>query len=149
MLFMLMLLGACAGSTGGGFKVSRLIIMQRRIKNELIYNSHRKSVKQVYMDDQRVEGTTVKAVMAYAAIYISFYLASLLIVSFDGQDFETNVTAVAATLNNIGLGLGIVGPTGNYSDYGIISKIILSMDMLAGRLEFIPIMLLFSRRTWK
>ncbi len=149
MLFMLMLLGACAGSTGGDFKVSRLIIMQRRIKNELIYNAHRKSVKQVYMDDQRVEGTTVKAVMAYAAIYISFYLASLLIVSFDGQDFETNVTAVAATLNNIGPGLGIVGPTGNYSDYGIISKIILSMDMLAGRLEFIPIMLLFSRRTWK
>ncbi|MBR0091036.1 MAG: TrkH family potassium uptake protein [Lachnospiraceae bacterium] len=149
LLFMLTLLGACAGSTGGGFKVSRLIICARRIKNELIFATHRKSVRQVYMDGHRVESTTVKSVTTYVAVYVFLYIASFVLISVDGFDFETNCTAVAATLNNVGPGLGMVGATGNYGAYSIFSKIILSFDMLAGRLEFIPLIILFRPRTWR
>ncbi|MBR5970195.1 MAG: TrkH family potassium uptake protein [Lachnospiraceae bacterium] len=149
LLFMLTLLGACAGSTGGGFKVSRLIICVRRIKNELIFSTHRKSVRQVYMDGHRVESTTVKSVMTYVSIYAFIYVLSFVLISVDGFDFETNCTAVAATLNNVGPGLGMVGATGNYGAYSVFSKIILSLDMLAGRLELIPLMILFRPKSWR
>ena len=149
LLFLLMLTGACAGSTGGGFKISRLIIVVRRLKNELIFSTHQKSIRQVQMDGRRVEQTTVKAVLTYVALYVAVYLASFFLISFDGFDFETNITAVAATLNNVGPGLAMVGPIGNYSAFGTLSKIVLSFDMLAGRLELLPMLMLFRRRTWK
>ncbi|MBR0164259.1 MAG: TrkH family potassium uptake protein [Lachnospiraceae bacterium] len=148
LLFILTLLGASAGSTGGGLKVSRLIIMVRRIKNEIIFATHRKSVRQVYMDGRRVGSTTVKSVTTYVSIYVLVYLVSFLLISLDGLDFETNITAVAATLNNVGPGLSAVGPTGNYAQYSILSKLVLCFDMLAGRLEFIPLMILLRYRTW-
>nr|MCR5100025.1 TrkH family potassium uptake protein [Butyrivibrio sp.] len=145
----LTMIGACAGSTGGGFKFSRFIILWRTIKNELIFIIHPKSVKKVYMDGRAVEGTTVKSVSAYLGIYVLIYVVSLLIISLDGFDYETNFTAVAATLNNVGPGLGMVGPMGNYSEFSVLSKIVLMFDMLAGRLELLPIMILLSPRTWK
>ena len=149
LLFVLMLIGACAGSTGGGFKYSRLIILVRRIKNEFIFFTHPKSVRQVYMDGRRVEGTTVKSVMAYLGIYVFVYLISLMLLSLNGFDFETNVTAIAATMNNIGPGFAMVGATGNYSAFSAFSKLLLSFDMLAGRLELVPVLMLIRRNTYR
>ena len=149
LLFLLMISGACAGSTGGGFKFSRLLILARRLKNEMVFATHQKSIRQVYLDGRRVEGTTVKSVTAYLGIYIAVYLVSFFLISLDGFDFETNMTAVAATLNNVGPGLSMVGPVGNYSAFSPFAKLVLSFDMIAGRLELLPMLMLFRRRTWK
>jgi trk system potassium uptake protein TrkH len=148
LLALLMLLGACAGSTGGGFKLSRFIILVRALKNELIYIVHPKSVKKVYMDDHSIDSTVVKSVSAYLSMYVVIFIASILLISIDEFDYETNFTAVAATLNNIGPGLGMVGPTGNFGAYSDLSKLVLMFDMLAGRLELLPMLILFSPRTW-
>ncbi|SEL90050.1 trk system potassium uptake protein TrkH [Butyrivibrio sp. ob235] len=148
LLACLMLLGACAGSTGGGFKLSRFVILIRALKNELIYIVHPKSVKKVYMDGHPIDSTVVKSVSAYLSMYVVIFIISILLISFDEFDYETNFTAVAATLNNIGPGLGMVGPTGNFSAYSDLSKIVLMFDMLAGRLELLPMLILLSPRTW-
>lgn len=149
LLVLLMLLGACAGSTGGGFKLSRFIILVRAMKNELVYLVHPKSVKKVYMDKQPIETTVVKSVSAYLSMYVIIFILSTLIVSIDGFDYETNFTAVAATLNNIGPGLSMVGPTGNFASFSVLSKFVLMFDMLAGRLELLPMLILLSPDTWK
>ena len=149
LLFILTLLGACAGSTGGGFKFSRILIVFMTVKNELSFVIHPKSVKKVYMDGHSVESTTVKSVFNYLGIYILIMLVSVLLISLDGFSFETNVTAVAATLNNVGPGLGMVGTTGNFSQFSAFSKIVMMFDMLAGRLELLPMLILLSVRTWK
>ena len=149
LLFILMLLGACAGSTGGGLKISRLIILLRNARNELIFSTHPKSMRRVSMDGHCVEGTTVKSVSAYLAWYAFIFLASFLVISTDGFDFETNISAIAATFNNVGPGLNMVGPIGNYSAFSDLSKIVMIFDMLAGRLEIMPILTLFYFRTWK
>ena len=149
LLFTMMLVGACAGSTGGGFKFSRLVILVRSIRNELGFVVHPKSIKRVYMDGAVVERTTVKSVSAYLGIYVCIYVLSFLVLSLDRFDFTTNMTAVAATLNNIGPGLNVVGATGNYGGFSVISKIVLIFDMLAGRLELMPMLILLRRSTWK
>ena len=149
LLFILMILGACAGSTGGGLKISRLIILLRNARNELIFSTHPKSVRRVSMDGHCVEGTTVKSISAYLAWYAFIFLASFLVISTDGFDFETNISAIAATFNNVGPGLNMVGPIGNYSAFSDLSKIVMIFDMLAGRLEIMPILTLFYFRTWK
>ena len=149
MLFTMMLVGACAGSTGGGFKFSRLVILVRSIRNELGFVVHPKSIKRVYMDGAVVERTTVKSVSAYLGIYVCIYVVSFLILSLDRFDFTTNMTAVAATLNNIGPGLNVVGATGNYGGFSAISKVVLIFDMLAGRLELMPMLVLLRRATWR
>ncbi len=148
LLATLMLLGACAGSTGGGFKLSRLWILLKAMRNELIYIVHPKSVKKVYMDNHPIDSTVVKSVSAYLSMYVVIFMFSILLISIDEFDYETNFTAVAATLNNIGPGLGMVGPTGNFGAYSDLSKFVLMFDMLAGRLELLPMLILFSPRTW-
>ncbi len=147
-LCILSLVGACAGSTGGGFKFSRAIIVIRNARNELNYLVHPKAVKRVYMDGHTVEGTTVKSVSAYLGLYVVTFIASTLVVALDNFDFQTTVTSVAATLNNIGPGLGMVGPMGNYSEFSYLSKIVLMFDMLAGRLELLPIYIMIKPKTW-
>ncbi|MCR4758604.1 MAG: TrkH family potassium uptake protein [Butyrivibrio sp.] len=147
-LCILSLVGACAGSTGGGFKFSRAIIVIRNARNELNYLVHPKAVKRVYMDGHTVEGTTVKSVSAYLGLYVVTFIASTLVVALDNFDFQTTVTSVAATLNNIGPGLGMVGPMGNYSEFSYLSKIVLMFDMLAGRLELLPIYIMIRSKTW-
>ena len=132
LLFVLTLIGACAGSTGGGFKYSRLIILLRRVRNELDFSIHPKCIKQVYMDGRRVESTTVKGVLTYLVIYTAIFLLSFLLISLDGKDFETNMSAIAATINNVGPGLGMVGPAGNFGSYSDFSKLVMTFDMLAG-----------------
>ena len=149
LLMGLALIGACAGSTGGGFKFSRALIIIRNARNELNFLVHPKAVKRVYLDGHTVEGTTVKSVSAYLGLYVITLLASIFLVSLDNFDFQTTVTSVIATMNNIGPGLGMVGPMGNYSQFSYFSKIVLMFDMLAGRLELLPLLIILKPKTWK
>ena len=149
LLVMLMFVGACAGSTGGGIKVSRFIILFRNMSNELRVMTHPRQVKKVRMDGHQVEADVIKSVHVYFAVYIMIYVISLLILTLDHLDLTTNFTAVVATLNNIGPGLELVGPASNFDVFSTPSKCVLIFDMLAGRLELFPIVLLLAPSTWK
>jgi trk system potassium uptake protein TrkH len=149
LLMGLALIGACAGSTGGGFKFSRAIIVVRNARNELNFLVHPKAVKRVFMDGHTVQGTTVKSVSAYLGLYVLTFVFSVLLVSLDNFDYQTTVTAVIATLNNIGPGLGMVGPMGNYAEFSWFSKLVLMFDMLAGRLELLPMFIVIKPKTWR
>ncbi len=149
----IMFIGACAGSTGGGFKVSRLYIVVRGAINELGNLAHPHRVKKVRMDRSLVDTDVVRTANIYLVWYVIIFAVSVILVSFDPaitrDPFATNFSAVAATLNNIGPGLGQVGPSGNFACYGIFSKLVLTADMLIGRLELFPMLLLFTPSTWK
>lgn len=148
-LVILMIVGACAGSTAGGLKISRVLIIIKGISRELKRILRPRSVNVVRIDGEPIPDETVNSAASYLTLYFSLILASMLTISIDGFDLESNITAVLACINNIGPGLGTVGPTGNYGGYSFFSKIILSFDMLLGRLEIIPMLLLFSPTTWK
>lgn len=148
-LVTLMFIGACAGSTGGGIKVSRIILFCKGVKNELSMSIHPRGVRKVKVDGQTVESETIRSVNAFFALYIIIFVFSILFISLDEKDLITNFTAIAATLNNIGPGLEVVGPLGSFASFSIPSKLIMSFDMLAGRLELIPILMLFAPPTWK
>jgi trk system potassium uptake protein TrkH len=148
-MLLLMFVGACAGSTGGGIKVSRILLYLKSVKNEMSSLIHPRSVKLVKLEGKVIDDVTIKSAFAYIAAYLVIFILSLLIVSLDGFDFETNFSAVTATFNNIGPGLSSVGPMSNFSGYSILAKLVLSMDMLIGRLEIFPILLLFAPSTWK
>ena len=148
LMLLIMFIGACAGSTGGGFKVSRFLILIKEAKNELHHLLHPNAVKSVHLEGKPLENATVRSVNSYFIFYIIIAAVSVLIISLDGFGFETNLSAVFATFNNIGPGLGIVGPVGNFSAYSDLSKVVLIIDMLAGRLEIIPILMLFYPKTW-
>ncbi len=148
-LLVVAFIGACAGSTGGGFKVSRIIILVKSAVKEFGTTLHPNSVKNVKIDGKIVKFETIRSVHSYLSIFIFIYLISVLIISVDGFDFETNFTAVLATINNMGPGLNLVGPTRNFYDFSIVSKLVLIFDMLAGRLELLPILFLFDKSCWK
>lgn len=148
-LFLLMICGACAGSTGGGIKVSRLIVAVKSMFLELYQLVHPRSVKKVRMDGAPVGSRTLRSLYIFLTTYFLIFGLSILLISVDGFDFETNMSAVAATLNNIGPGFSVVGPTGNFSRYSCFSKIVLIFDMLAGRLELLPVLIMFYPKTWK
>lgn len=148
-LVMIMFVGACAGSTGGGFKVSRLIILLKSIKSEILSIVHPRSVQSVRSEGKNISNELVKKVLCYLAAYVVIFIISVLLVSLDNRDMTTNVTAVAATFNNIGPGLSGVGPTCNFGDFSILSKFILMIDMLIGRLEIFPMLILFAPGMWK
>ena len=148
-LVLIMFIGACAGSTGGGIKVSRIIILFKGYIREIGTLIHPKQVKKITIDSRPVESQVVKSVSAYIVCYVMLFAISLLIVSLDNHDFTTSFTAVTATINNIGPGLGGVGPTANYAFFSPLSKITLIFNMLAGRLELFPMLILFSPSTWK
>ncbi len=147
-LLMLMLIGACAGSTGGGMKVSRIILMVKSVRKEIQSIAHPRAVKKIKMDGQVVEHEVIRTLNVFIITYLIIFGVSLLLISFDEFTLETNFSAVAATLNNIGPGLGLVGPSSNYMFYSPISKLVLIVDMLAGRLELFPILLLMLPSTW-
>lgn len=147
-LVLLMFCGACAGSTGGGIKVSRIIILFKSILKELDYIVHPHNIKKIKLDGRVVEHSVIRSVNVFIVSYFMIYVVSLLLISLDNFDFTTNFTAVAATINNIGPGLEMVGPTGNFSQFSNFSKLVLTFDMLAGRLELFPLLILFSRNTW-
>lgn len=148
-LVMLMFTGACAGSTCGGIKMSRWIIYWKTLKRELRRMTHPRSVWHIQMDGKTLESGVLQNTFAYLAIYVLIYAASLLIISLDGMDLTTSFTAIAATINNIGPGLELVGPMGNFDCFSFLSKIVMIFDMLAGRLEIYPLMIFFLPSTWK
>ncbi|MBQ1377786.1 MAG: TrkH family potassium uptake protein [Lachnospiraceae bacterium] len=148
-LVVIMFSGACAGSTGGGIKISRFIICIKSVGKELKRMIQPRTVKRVQLDKQSVEHATVMNTLAYIVIYLMIYLVSLLIVATDGFDTTTTFTSVAATFNNIGPGLELVGPIGNYAGFSWLSKLVLIFDMLAGRLEIYPMIFLMLPSTWK
>lgn len=149
LLVMVMFVGACAGSTGGGLKVSRIIIYVKSVINKIDTAVHPKRVKVVHLEKRRVNDATISEVYSYLAAFILIFTLSMLIVSVDNFDFTTNFTAVAATINNIGPGLEQVGPTSNFSAYSYLSKCVFIFDMLIGRLEIFPLLVLFSPSIWK
>ena len=148
-LVIVMFIGACAGSTGGGIKVSRIIILVKSVKQELGYFIHPRSVKVIKMDNKPLSAKSIRGVNSFFVTYTLIFVVSLLIITFDNFDLVTNFTAVTATLNNIGPGLKLVGPTGNFGIFSPVAKYILMFDMLAGRLELYPILLLFTPSVWK
>ena len=148
-LIILMFVGACAGSTGGGIKVSRFVILCKTIRKELHLYIHPNAVKKIKMDQKIVPHEVVRATNIFLIVYVLIFFGSVFLIAFDNFDYTTNFTAVAATLNNIGPGLELVGPTQNFNIFSYFSKSILIFDMLAGRLEIFPLLLLFVRDTWK
>ena len=148
-LVMLMFVGACAGSTGGGIKVSRLLLLGKSLKKELKQALHPQVVAPIRMDGKLVNHETIRATNVYVAAYIFIFAASFLLISLDGFDMVTNFTAIAATLNNIGPGLNQVGPMMNFSGYSNPAKLVMIFDMLAGRLEIFPMLVLFLPDTWR
>lgn len=149
LLVMIMFVGACAGSTGGGIKVSRIIILLKTVKQEMIYFVHPRSVKTIKLDGKALDHETVRDVSAFMVTYVIIFAISFLILAFDNLDMVTNFTAVTATINNIGPGLELVGPTRNFALFSPVAKYVLMFDMLAGRLELFPLLLLFTPSVWK
>ena len=148
-LVTLMFVGACAGSTGGGMKVSRLVILFKTIRKELSLIIHPREIRKIRMDGHVVEHSTLRSTNVFLVIYFILLMLSTLIISLDEFDFTTNFTAVVSCLNNIGPGLNRVGPAQNFSIFSPLSKVVLIFDMLAGRLEIFPMLVLFSRSTWR
>ena len=148
-LLILMFFGASAGSTGGGIKISRILLIGRMIRREMLRLLHPRSVGIIKLEDKTVDDETLHGVNIFILLYLVIIVVSLLALSLDGFDFETNFSSIAACLNNIGPGFQVVGPMGNYSSYSLLSKLVLSMNMLLGRLEIFPILLALMPSFWK
>ncbi|MBE6587041.1 MAG: TrkH family potassium uptake protein [Ruminococcaceae bacterium] len=148
-LIILMFFGGCAGSTAGGLKCSRIILLGKMFRNELRHLLSPKSVNTVKIDGKQVDSSVLKNASNYFALYIFIFVIIFLLLSFEPFSFETNFTATAACFNNVGPGLDAVGPASSFAAYSPFSKIVLSFAMLLGRLELFPMILLFSPRLWK
>ncbi len=146
---LLMIVGACAGSTGGGMKVSRIILLFKTISKEIRQTLHPKSVNVVKLDGKRVPDESIHSVYVYIICYILILAGSVLLISVDNFDFATSFSSVLTTLNNVGPGINLVGPTQNFYKFSAFSKIVFSFDMLIGRLEILPILMLFAPKTWR
>ena len=147
-LFILMFGGACAGSTGGGFKLARYILLFKNLRRNIHESLHPTEIRKVRVNQVAVDEKILRNTNAYLVAYVAIIFATFLIVSLDGFSMETNLSAVVATFNNIGPGFASVGPTCNYSQFSVLSKLVMIGNMLAGRLEIFPILVLFSRGTW-
>lgn len=149
LLITLMFMGACAGSTGGGIKVSRYIIMFKAVKQEIASFIHPRSVKSIEMDGKVIERDMIRSVFMFLAMYAIIFTVSVICISFEGKDVVTSFTSVVACLSNMGPGFEQVGPSGNFNCMSIFSKYVLMFDMLAGRLELFPMIVLFSPSLWR
>ena len=149
LLVLLMFCGACAGSTGGGIKVSRIVLQVKTMVRELHSYIHPKSIRSVKMDGKPVDNGMIHSVCVYMTTFLLLFTVSVFVVSLEGRDLVTTFTAVAATINNIGPGLELVGPAGNFSMLSCLSKWTLIFDMLAGRLELFPLLILFHPSLWR
>ena len=148
-LVMLMFCGACAGSTGGGLKVSRFVIAAKSLGNYISTFLHPRAVRKVKFEDKDVEPETLRAILVYFIAVVFIFAVSVLLVSLDNFDQITNFTAVAATFNNIGPGLNAVGPTCNFAGFSAFAKCVMIFDMLAGRLEIFPLLMLLYPPLWR
>lgn len=142
-------IGACAGSTGGGFKVSRVLILLKEARKEFRLIIHPRNVENVRMNGKKVSHETTRNVSVYLIIYILFIIVSASLISINGFDFTTNFTSVLATLNNTGPGFSMVGSAGNFAKFSVFSKIVFCFNMIAGRLELYPLLLVFMPRAWR
>ena len=149
LLLGLMVIGASAGSTGGGMKVVRVVILWKALRAETLHILRPRSVKVLMMDGKRIEGSVLRGVFTFTVAYIVILALSILLVSLDNFDMETTVSSVFSCMGNIGPGLKVVGPLGNYGGLSDFGKLVLSADMLLGRLEIFPLILLFSPRVWR
>lgn len=147
-LILLMFCGACAGSTGGGMKVSRMVIWAKSAVHEITQTIHPRAVRKVRLEGKTVDAITMRSISAYLAAYFFIFAGAWLLISLDNFDFTSNFTAVVTTINNIGPGLGAVGPYGGFSEYSDFSKYVFSLTMLTGRLELFPMLALFFPQTW-
>ena len=141
--------GAMAGSTGGGFKISRIVILAKEVKKELSMLIHPRNIRTIKMDGKSVDHNVTRNTSVYLVVYLAIFLSSFLLISIEGRDMVTSFTSVAATLNNTGPGLNDVGPVGNYADFSVLSKLVFIFDMIAGRLELFPILILLTPSVWK
>lgn len=148
-LLALMFIGACAGSTGGGIKVSRILILLKAARSNMRKMLHPNAIATVRLEGKPLPESVVNGTYLYFTVYMMVFLASFLLLSLDGFDLITTVTAVIACFNNIGPGLELVGPMGNFSQFSPLGKLLLAFDMLAGRLELFPMLLLFAPSIWK
>ena len=148
-LVLLMFIGACAGSTGGGMKCSRILLMCKSIRKEMQFLIHPRAVRVNKIDGRRVPHEVMRSVNVFMIAYLLLFILSVLLLSITNEELITNFTAVAATLNNVGPGLELVGPAANFGFFSPLSKIVLMFDMLAGRLEVFPMLLLFAPGTWR
>ena len=148
-LLMLMFVGACAGSTGGGLKVSRFIMLVKSAASDVRRMIHPRRVTRIQLDGSRVESGTLKAVYAYFLIYVLIIVAGTMVVSLDGYDMTTNFTAALACISNIGPGMGQIGPASCFNIFSTPVKMALSVIMLFGRLELYPILAFFAPTTWR
>ena len=144
----LMFVGACAGSTGGGFKVTRIVMLFKSIKQELKRMIHPRSVSAVKFEGKTLDRVTLNSTSTYLAVYIVSFISVVLLISFEPFDFETTFSAALSCINNIGPGLGEVGPMGSFAEYSWFSKIVLSLAMLLGRLEIYPLLIALTPSTW-
>ncbi len=149
LIVLIMFIGGCAGSTCGGIKISRILILLKSLGKELLVMLHPKQVRKITLDGHTVEHETVRAVNVFMVCYVIIFAISMAIISFDNHDLITNFTAVSAAINNVGPGLELVGPTRNFGFFSSPVKLVLIFDMLAGRLELFPMLLLFTPATWK
>lgn len=147
-LLMLMVIGACASSTGGGIKVSRFLMVLKCIKREIKQMVHPKSISIIRVNDKKVGADVLRSLYVYLMAYAGIVVGSVLLVSIDNLDFGTTFSSVLATLNNIGPGIADVGPVGNFAEFSPLSKIVFCFDMLVGRLEIFPFLMLFTASAW-
>ena len=148
-LMLLMCFGACAGSTGGGIKISRVVIMIKSIQNELSRIVHPRAVKKVRLEGKVIDHSVIRSVHSFILGYLAVCCVSIILISVDNFDLTTNISSVIATVNNIGPGFGLVGPQGNFGAFSDFSKLVFCFDMLAGRLEILPVLVLFNYKTWQ
>ena len=148
-IVLVMVTGGCAGATCGGFKMSRVVILAKTLKKEVMHLTHPRSVRKIRMSGAPVHEETSKSVVSFLVAYVLFVFVSFLLVAYNNIDFETSISSVLTMIGNVGPGLGLVGPSGNYSIYNSFSKVVLIFDMLAGRLELFPLLVLFNFGTWK
>ncbi|MBQ9859381.1 MAG: TrkH family potassium uptake protein [Clostridia bacterium] len=147
-LLLLMFIGGCAGSTAGGLKVSRLLLLGKTVTRDLRRLVHPRSVGTIKLEGKRVEDPVVRSAGAYLVLYFALFAATFLVISLDAFDMETNLSAVAACINNVGPGFALVGPAASYAAFSPLSKLVLSFAMLLGRLELYPLLIAFLPRTW-
>ncbi len=148
-LLLLMIVGSCAGSTAGGLKVSRVLLVFKNMVRELKHIIRPRSVKVVRMDGEVIPTETQRRASNYICMYLTLIVITTLLLSIDGFGVEVNLSSTLACINNVGPGLGMVGPIGNFDAFSVFSKLLLSLNMLIGRLEILPMLILFNLRTWK
>ena len=148
-LMMLTVIGACASSTGGGIKVSRLLVGIKCVKRESVQLAHPKSVGIIRIGGKKVSSDVLRTIYIYFIAYVGILIGSVVLISLDNFDFETTFSAVLTPLGNVGPGMAQVGPMGNFAEFSPLSKLILCFDMLAGRLEIFPFLVLFTAPAWR